>query len=393
MDATNLLKRLCIWYETSIPGGLLAWDMNKSYRNNLKIALLGDDNCPVLLTGTDSDYKLRDVHSLDQYAITRWRSLLHYMVGNYQESSADNDISPDAVRILLQSNLMKREEAGISITRQGFQFLLLDTYSQVRYFMWEYLDSCEEKGLNLPEAMSMLFQLSYTTLGRECQSDVLDSKMLVFIQHLREFGLIFQRKRKEGRYYPTRLIHNITNRNPRLPSSFPYDQTDDESGYIVVETNYRVYAYTDSQLQIAILALFCELQYHFSNMVVGVLTRESVRQAIQGGLTAEQIIKYLDQYAHPKMSSIENKARAHPLLPPTVVDQIKLWEMEMNRLTFIEGVVYNQFLSSTDFTTLRDYALSIGELVWENERSRAMVVSTNGHDDVRRFWKRYSKNA
>lgn len=32
-------------------------------------------------------------------------------------------------------------------------------------------------------------------------------------------------------------------------------------GYIVVETNYRVYAYTESNLQVALLGLFTELLY------------------------------------------------------------------------------------------------------------------------------------
>lgn len=389
-----MLKKLCIWNETSIPGGLLAWDMNKSFRYNLKVALLGNRVFPKSLSSNSNEYKLRDISFLDQYAITRWRSLLHYMVGNNAgiDLGVDNDISPDAVRILLQSNLMKREEGGISITRQGFQFLLLDTYSQVRYFMWEYLNSCEEKGLKFPETMSMLFKLSYTTLGRDCQSDVLNSKMLMFIQHLREFGLVFQRKRKEGRYYPTRLVHNIANFNSKLLTSIPCLPEDNDSGYIVVETNYRVYAYTSSPLQIAILALFTELLYHFSNMVVGILTRESVRQAFRGGLTANQILSYLEQYAHSKMKRIDNN-NVQSILPPTIVDQIKLWELERNRLTFIDGIVYNQFLSPTDYKTLRDYAQSIGELVWENERSRTMVVTLNGHDDVKRYWKRYSKGA
>ena len=31
--------------------------------------------------------------------------------------------------------------------------------------------------------------------------------------------------------------------------------------YIVVETNYRIYAYTDSNLQIALLGLFTEILY------------------------------------------------------------------------------------------------------------------------------------
>lgn len=78
-------------------------------------------------------------------------------------------------------------------------------------------------------------------------------------------------------------------------------------------------------------------------------------------------------------------------LPPTVVDQIRLWENERNRFTFTEGVAYNQFLSQGDFIILRDYAQSINVLIWQNERTRTMVVTKNGHDDVRKFWKRYQK--
>ena len=73
-------------------------------------------------------------------------------------------------------------------------------------------------------------------------------------------------------------------------------------GYIIVETNYRIYAYTDSKLQISLLALFTELLYRFPNVTVGVITRDSIRQALRGGITAKQIISYLEQHAHPKVS-------------------------------------------------------------------------------------------
>lgn len=75
--------------------------------------------------------------------------------------------------------------------------------------------------------------------------------------------------------------------------------------------------------------------------MVGILTRDSVRQALRGGITAEQIIGYLTQHAHSKMLEGEN---AQPL-PPTVVDQIRLWENERNRFSFTDGILYSQFLS------------------------------------------------
>lgn len=118
-------------------------------------------------------------------------------------------------------------------------------------------------------------------------------------------------------------------------------EEDVSKGYIIVETNYRVYAYTDSNLQVALLGLFTELMYRFPNVVVGILTRDSIRQALRGGITAEQIIGYLKQHIHPQML----KGDSRNPLPPTVVDQIKLWELERNRLTYSDGVLYSQFLS------------------------------------------------
>ena len=45
-----------------------------------------------------------------------------------------------------------------------------------------------------------------------------------------------------------------------------------------------------------------------------------------------------------------------PILPPTITDQIRLWELERDRFKFNDGVLYNQFLSQNDFELLRDYA-------------------------------------
>lgn len=72
-------------------------------------------------------------------------------------------------------------------------------------------------------------------------------------------------------------------------------------------------------------------------------------------------------------------ASGGPVLPPTVVDQIYLWEQERNRFNFSEGVLYSQFMSQSDFDTLRDYAQDLGVLVWQNERKRTMVSVTNAY--------------
>jgi transcription initiation factor TFIIH subunit 4 len=72
-------------------------------------------------------------------------------------------------------------------------------------------------------------------------------------------------------------------------------------GFIVLETNYRLYAYTNSPLQIAILNLFVAMKSRFENLVQGVITRDSVRNALSNGISADPIIYFLSSNAHPQM--------------------------------------------------------------------------------------------
>ena len=46
-----------------------------------------------------------------------------------------------------------------------------------------------------------------------------------------------------------------------------------KSQFIIVESNFKVYAYTDSELYRAILRLFMREDCVFKNLVVGMLTR------------------------------------------------------------------------------------------------------------------------
>ena len=75
----------------------------------------------------------------------------------------------------------------------------------------------------------------------------------------------------------------------------------EEQGYLILETNYRVYAYTANLLRIAILNLFVTLKSRLPNLVIGQLTRHSVKSALNKGITADQIITYLTHHAHPQM--------------------------------------------------------------------------------------------
>lgn len=65
-------------------------------------------------------------------------------------------------------------------------------------------------------------------------------------------------------------------------------------------------------------------------------------------------------HAHQEMLA------SKPVLPPTIIDQIRLWEIERNRFEFTDGVLYNQFQSDNAYEVLRDYAkvITIITVIW-----------------------------
>jgi transcription initiation factor TFIIH subunit 4 len=159
-----------------------------------------------------------------------------------------------------------------------------------------------------------------------------------------------------------------------------------KDSFVLLETNYRVYAYTNSPLQIAILALFVQIKVQFPNLVVGLITRDSVRSALQKGITANQIVHYLNTHSHRQM----NRGSVSPiLLPQTVVDQINLWEIEMNRLKLTQSFLYKNFHSEKEFILAAKYAKDLNFLLWESTdpKNRRIIVSAEGHEIVKQYVK------
>jgi len=150
---------------------------------------------------------------------------------------------------------------------------------------------------------------------------------MAMLEDLRDYGLIWQRKvgllifpwsfrmlmspskPSSRRFSPTRLATTLTSSSPPLPTSTGTSSGPQE-GFIILETNYRVYAYTgtpffcvmppfwlpshitsftDNPLQTAVLNLFVSLKYRFPNLVVGSITRDSVKKALMNGITADQV--------------------------------------------------------------------------------------------------------
>ncbi len=77
-----------------------------------------------------------------------------------------------------------------------------------------------------------------------------------------------------------------------------------------------------------------------------------------------------------------------PILPLTVVDQIRLWEMERNRLKDEKSYIYHEFARAEDFQEVLNYAKQFDVVIWSNVKKRMLVVTVEGHHKVRDYIKR-----
>ncbi|RKO95956.1 transcription factor Tfb2, partial [Caulochytrium protostelioides] len=355
--------------------------LSPHFRQSLHNALTGSgDHASFGQESTAPDKHLVTQAMLDQYATERWEAVLHYLVG-----SPSGKRKRAVTKLLEHSGLMAR--ANLTITSKGFQFLLQDVNVQVWAFLLQYLQMSDELKMDLVEVLGFLFQLGSLRFGASYSVDTLTETQKHMLEDLKPLGIVYQRKKKSSRFYPTRLATTLTSKT-LLSSGADGDSatghaaggqslTGEETGFIIVETNYRVYAYTSSALEIAVLSLFVNLKARFMNMVVGMITRDSVREALSKGISATQIIDYLTSQAHPELK------KNNPVLPATVSDQIRLWEMEKERITPSHAWLYRDFARQDDYEATVAYAEAYNFVLWKNPTNRIIVVDARGQDQVR----------
>ncbi|POS86208.1 transcription factor Tfb2 [Erysiphe pulchra] len=332
---------------------------------------------------------------LDDLAKNQWEKILHYVVNSVGQNRQDANESPaETVKHLLQrGNLVSREKyGGGGITQAGFSFLLQEVNAQVWTLLLLWIENSESYSFDSVEALSLLFMLGSLECGQAYSDSNLTEKQQEMLSYLSSFGLIYLPSTSRI-FYPTRLATTLTSDASALRSvSDGFDaacRINGVKGFIIIETNYRVYAYTNSPLQIAVLALFTKFNSRYPNMVAGKITRESVARAISHGITSDQIISYLGTHAHPQLVKSAT-LKGGPVLPPTVVDQIRLWQIESERMKATSGFLFRDFESQKEYESCVRYADEIGVLVWRSEVKKMFFVTR--HEQLRDFIKSRKNN-
>ncbi|CAG8975098.1 hypothetical protein HYALB_00008938 [Hymenoscyphus albidus] len=358
--------------------------LTPAFGKSLRLALTGGgDHQSFGVPSSDAGTANLDIPFLDEYARSQWEGILHYVVSNVADGSRHGGPSPSSgVKELLElGNLVSRGKRVYGgITQAGFSFLLQEVNAQVWTLLLLWIENAERLEMVAVEVLSFVFMLGSLELGRAYNIRTLKDSERKMLPNLVDCGLVYIPQPTPNQFFPTRLATTLTSDASALRSvTAGFDSAlsagAGTTGFIIIETNYRLYAYTSSPLQIAVLALFTKLTTRYPNMVCGRVTRQSIYAAISHGITSEQVITYLSTHAHTQLLKAAAAKGGGPVLPPTVVDQIRLWQIENERMKSTPGFLFKDFEDQKEYEACLKYADEIGVLEWKSDAKRIFFVT------------------
>eukprot|EP00834_Sanchytrium_tribonematis_P008538 NODE_1037_length_2504_cov_0.688565.p1 type:complete len:409 gc:universal NODE_1037_length_2504_cov_0.688565:1125-2351(+) len=322
--------------------------LNPLYQQNLRKILVQ----PTLLDAINSNTEVYD------HANDRLNEILQSLV------KSNTSKMKNSIRILMKNAELISKD---SITNKGFQFLLQTTSLQYWSLIQVYLKlATTEMHLVLLDVVKFIFLLTLLEPGKGFNSSALTKTQTAILDDFHTLGLCYYDK-EAHLFYPTQFTTCLLKE---------ISHTNTDSKFIIIETNFKIYAYTESELQKSILKLFIHMKTEFKNMVAGQLSRDSVRTALNCGISANQIVDYLSTHCHQLMNSD---------LPMNIKDQLYLWEQERDRLISYNGFLYSDFPSSQLYKSTLEYATRMNVLIWSNINDRLMFIQDTGHDLMKQF--------
>ncbi|KAF7949486.1 uncharacterized protein EAE97_002995 [Botrytis byssoidea] len=356
--------------------------LTKNFGASLRLALTGGGNHQSFgVPSSDHIAPHVDIDFLDTHARIQWEGILHYMVNTVTSGSGRDGNGPaNSVKALLDAGKLVTRGRSIGITQAGFSFLLQEANAQVWTLLLLWIENAESMGMDSVDVLSFLFMLGSLELGRAYSTKTLTNAQQGMLANLIDLGLIYLPPSAPTQFFPTRLATTLTSDASALRTvAAGFDAASksaaSQKGFIIIETNYRLYAYTNSPLQIAVLSLFTKLNTRYPNMVSGRVSRDSIRTAIAHGITSDQIITYLSTHAHPQLVKASSASHGGPVLPPTVVDQIRLWQLENERMKAVPGFLMKDFETQKEYEGCAKYAEEVGVLVWKSDAKRMFFVT------------------
>lgn len=257
--------------------------------------------------------------------------------------------------VLLYSELINK--AG-EITNKGFEFLLNTNKIQLWFLIINFIKYFAK---NKEDERDMLLDLMEICTKRKIEAFSL-TRTHEWYTFLNSVGILYL------------LKNNIVFINNMCLFDKIYDESQQLlRKYIILETNYKIYAYTMKPYEKNILSLFSKIVYVFPNLIKAQFDETSLLCAFSKGITAKQILKYLEEFSK--------------FVPPNIRNQILIWEAKQNRIKLTEGILYTDFLHLFDYLKLVKFLEAHNGILFQDKVKRIIIGTTELYEEVKEFIK------
>jgi transcription initiation factor TFIIH subunit 4 len=323
--------------------------INPDVQSQLKLMLSGPVSCNLRIK-RKPDRRKPTVETIVQTTQNNWKGLINYLIG-LRES-----VPISILRLLLCAGLVTQSNQDFPKTSECFRFLLKTQPSQIQYLLKNIMNSSSDKA----NTAKFFYNLSIAELGKDYSTKDTNKGI---VEDLTEIGLLYKYNSKSKRYYVAPGMIGLLTDSPKIVPA--------TEKFLVVETNFRVYAYTQSELHIVLLSYFLKLEYRLPGMVIGFVTRESVCDALKEGIFASQIADFLRNHSES--------------VPDNVMDQLFLWEKERTRISDFESYMLDEFADLSLYRSTLNFAQGCGAYLWDNIDRRVIILHKQKAEPVLKY--------
>mmetsp|Transcript_24851 Transcript_24851/g.56651 ORF Transcript_24851/g.56651 Transcript_24851/m.56651 type:complete len:364 (-) Transcript_24851:1071-2162(-) len=253
----HLLREVVVRQQTHV--SMVCYELHASFREQLRQSLCPSWNSEAA-EGIGADKHAATAQQLERHAMSTWELLLQAVVqpppnlhkvslSMCTESLQDLLALPSLGLIERCPTSASPGDVRLRMSRAARAFLLLPTHEQVWRLILGYLElidhSNQEGNVGARDAtLAFLLRLGSMSVGRDCSVETLDDSQKRILKDLLLFGIVYQRKENSRRFYPTTLAVQLLSGS----TGGGFSPLELGIGCLILETNFRLYAYTKSPL-------------------------------------------------------------------------------------------------------------------------------------------------